>query len=672
MMVWSQIAIAQSELSIYPTVPYSELNAIAVEGDFIYTAGDCNSALISTDGGENWETIEVEKLVANIRILPGSNGSKAVYQFIDGVYELDAFTLEFTEISSSSLFLSSGSYISVETDDENVYVISSQNIHRGKVGEYDWEKIADFDFDNNSVLRTDITENYLHVGTLNGQFFNVHLETNEVVEKNDFMNRISAFDMVNDDLGYFTIQSFSNPIKTTDGGETYTALENLPENINVKGYGDNVIMTINTNRIYVSTDGGASATYIPTPRDGTYDLIFSNYMTEDGTLYLAGRSSVIAKTEDFGMSFVNLNSYKRENLMDINIHSSGTGVAVGGNYSIIKTENGGAQWELTDIPLEEGNFLNAALVLAQGKYIVAGSDALVIVENDQVVHTVERGLDALHYSNSGDYLIGLQSSNNDYSIIKSTDGGLSWNTKAFLPGYSFNISQSSNGKIYVPGLDGDIYTSTDDGETWEIERFGVDLDVTRVLFYDDNIGIATTGTQLYKTEDGGQTATQIASGYIIRNMHFVNEDQIIYTTAQNAMTNVFESIDGGESFERVKTFCSQSFNSFKDEDNVVWFAQNGGHINNYQPQGTSSTQKIIPTSTILYPNPTSVNQPFQIDLNEEVTQVTFTTITGESLKTVRPDISNIISTEGLPAGMYTLTIETLQHTVAYAKLIIIE
>jgi len=306
-----QIAICQIENSIFPEVPYTELSEIAVEGDYIYTAGDCNTALLSKDAGQTWTTFSIEDRIRNVRILPGSNGQKAIYQFQDEILVLDANTLEFEEISSGSLFLSSGNYVSVEVDDKNVYVISNQNIHKSLAGgDYSWSKIADFNFDNDAVVVTDITENYMHIGTLNGSLFRVDLATDAVDLMNNFMNRIYAFDMVSDDLGYLTVQNFSHPIKTTDGGMTYTDLENLPENINVTGYGDDVIMTINTNRIYVSTDGGQTSTYIPMPEDGTYDLIYAKYVTNDGVLYLAGRSSTIVKSEDFGESFINLNEYK--------------------------------------------------------------------------------------------------------------------------------------------------------------------------------------------------------------------------------------------------------------------------------------------------------------------------------------------------------------------------
>lgn len=669
-----QIAICQSENSIFPEVPYTELSALAVEGDNIFTAGDCNTALLSMDGGQNWTTFSVEDRIRNIRVLPGSNGQKAIYQIKDEISVLDANTLEFEEISSGSLFLSSGNFVSIEVDDENVYVISNQNIHKATAGgDYSWSKIADFNFDNDAVLLTDITENYLHVGTLNGLYFRVDLTTYDVDMRNDFLNRISSFDMVTDDLGYFSIQSFQYPIKTTNGGTTYTDLSELPENIGVTGYGENVIITVNTNRIYVSTDGGQSSTYIPIPDDGTYDLIFSRFMTDDGVLYVAGRSSMIAKTEDFGASFINLNEYKRENLQDIDMHSSGTGVAVGGLNSIIKTEDGGDTWAFQDLSFEiENNYLNAVVVVSSNKYVVAGSNTLAIVENDQVVHTVERGIDVMHYDAEGGNIIGLQSSNSDYSIVKSSDGGMSWETKAFLPGYSSSISQAPTGRLYIPGQEGALYISDDGGDTWDIEDFGEGLEIRSVSFLDKNIGIGSTGLQLYMTTDGGATANLISTGYAIDNLHFISEDQIVYTTANEAQTNIYESNDGGSSFTENKEFCSQTSRSYRNSSNTIWLAQRGGHINKFKPEGVLSTQTIGLSPVAVYPNPVSIGQNISIDSDDVISQVTIHSFTGELFRKLKPTQANTISTAGLSTGLYTISVTTEQGEIRYGKLVIVE
>jgi photosystem II stability/assembly factor-like uncharacterized protein len=563
--------------------------------------------------------------------------------------------------------------VSIEVDDNNIYVISNQNVHRSPIGNYSWTKIADFNFDNDAVLNTDITQNYLQLGTLNGLLLRVNLTTNVTEEMNDFANRIYSFDMVTDDLGYFTVQNFVYPIKTTDGGLTYSDLDNLPENIGVRGYGDNVIMTVNTNRIYVSTDGGQTSKYIPIPDDGSYDLIYSSYITDDGVVYFSGNSSMIAKTEDFGGSFINLNDYKRENLVDIEVHSSGTGVAVGGYSSVIKTDDGGDNWALVDLYNggDGTNYLNSVVVISKDKYLVAGSNSLAIVENDQITSTVPRGIDAMIYNAAGGYLVGLQSSNSDYSIIKSIDGGLTWESKAFVPGYSYHISQAPGGKIYVPGLEGDIYTSTDGGDTWDIEEFGEKLEIRSFEFFDENLGLGSTGLTLYMTTDGGQTASIISSGYIIANMQFITEDHIVYTTANEAQTNIYESIDGGASFQRNKLQCSETRAAFRDKNNVIWLAQKGGHINKYDPLSTS-TINIENNNLSFFPNPISKGQKIKIESEETITEATIISFSGRTVKQFTATHNNILSTQGLPTGMYTLSVRTNTGESKIGKLVIIE
>lgn len=664
-----QVSIAQIENSVFPKVPYTEFNALAVEGSHIYTAGDCNTALVSDNGGQNWNTVALDETIQNIQILPGSNGQKAIYQSRDKILVFDMATAQFEEISSASLFLSSGNFVSVEVDDKNIYIISNQNIHMSSASNIQWTKVADFNFDNDAVELTDITENIIHIATLDGLYLRVRLDTYEIEMRNEFMNRIYAFDMVTDNLGYFTVQNFTYAVKTTDGGTTYTELENMPENVGVTGYGQDIILTINTNRMYLSLDGGASSTYIPIPDDGTYDLINAKYMTKDGILYVAGKSAMVAKTEDFGITFTNLNTYKRENLSDIHMHTSGVGVAAGGFSTVIKTTDGGDTWTLIPWDNSSNDYLNAVLVVNEEWYLVAGSNTLYVFENDEIISTVERGIEVMHHNEAEGYIIGLQSSNSDYAIVKSTDNGLSWESKAFVPGYNYSIHQAPGGKIYVPGLEGNIYTSIDGGETWEIESFGDDLPIRRMDFLDENVGIASTGLKLYLTTDGGVSADLLVSGYDIRNLNFLSTDHILYTTSNEAQTNIYESTDGGQIFAVTKEFCSETNKSFTDVNGVIWLAQNGGHINKYKPETSTSTVETSMNTLSIFPNPVRSGQPLNLDLNLKLRQVHLITMDGRKLN-IELNSDHSLSTSGLVSGIYTVEVELSDQSTIYARFII--
>ena len=665
-------AIGQIKNSVFPQLPYTELNAIAVEGNHIYTAGDCNTALVSTDAGQSWTTISIEENVRNIRVVPGSGGTRAIYQMREEILEFDITTMEFKEVSNSSLFLSSGLFNTIETDQDHLYVISNQSVHKASFETYEWEKVTDFELNDDAATVSDITANYLYVGTLEGLLLRVDLGTGSKETMNEFMNRIFTLDMVDDDLGYLSIQNFTYPIKTTDGGMTYTDLEKLPENIRVTGYGDNVIMTINTNRLYVSLDAGATSEYIPIPNDGTFDLIQAIFLSEEGILYLAGRSSMVVKTEDFGSTFENLNEYKRENLQDIVMNGNGAGIALGGFSSLVKTADGGENWELLDLDFSsEDNYLNSAAVTTTGRLVIAGSENLVIVENDEIVETVSTELEILHYNKDGDYLIGIQNNFSDHVIVKSTDHGLTWESKAFIPSHRYHISQSPEGKIFIPGSEDQIYISNDHGETWEIENFGDLTNVLRVDFIDDTRGMISTGNSLYLTTDGGNSTDIIASGFNIRNLHFISQDQMVYTTSTNSQTNIYESTDGGESFAKKKEFCSASNHSYRDDNNIIWLAQNGGHINKYAVEPITSTHDFAQFQSIIFPNPASVGQRVTVPWNKKIEQLSLLSPCGNQLITIQLDGVNSFDLDSINAGIYIVRFTDISGQIGTAKLVII-
>ncbi len=381
---------------------------------------------------------------------------------------------------------------------------------------------------------------------------------------------------------------------------------------------------------------------------------------------------MVVKSTDFGASFINLNEYQRENLYDIDIHSSGTGVAVGGSKSIIKTVDGGTTWSLQDLAdLPPSGYLNGITVISQNKYIVSGSDYLAIVENDQIVADVPIGLDVMLYNSAGDYLIGLRSDFSDNSIVKSTDQGLTWETKVFLPDHNYHISQTPGGKIYVPGQEDDIYTSIDGGETWEIESFGNETQIRRLTFLDENNGIASTGLTLYMTTDGGETSSIISSGYDIRNLHFISADNIVYTTSNESQTNIYESIDGGDSFQELKEFCSQTTSSFRDNDNTIWLAQNGGHINKYNPVGTTSTVDLDNELLTIFPNPIAAGQDLRIKLNSPISEIMVNSISGRFISSIKATQENTFSTNGLSPGMYSITLKSNNGEIMHGKFVII-
>jgi hypothetical protein len=263
------LVTTQSQNSTYPKIPFTTLFEINESNGNIYTAGGCDIIMVSEDSGDNWTTIETSTYgLMQIEIVPNTGGKKAYYLFRSQIYVLDIASRTFEDISDDNLNALSDNFKMTFIKGDDIYILDDVGLFKAKIGEYAWEKYMDFTFDEGYILRSDNTENYVWLGMSNGAVFKVHLENKTINEIHKFERRVYNVEMADDDIGYFTYQSDANIYKTSDGGNTFFPLEGMPENSSPVALGANILMTINTNRIYLSTDGGASSQYIAMPDDG--------------------------------------------------------------------------------------------------------------------------------------------------------------------------------------------------------------------------------------------------------------------------------------------------------------------------------------------------------------------------------------------------------------------
>ncbi|MEO7356165.1 MAG: YCF48-related protein [Ignavibacteria bacterium] len=178
-----------------------------------------------------------------------------------------------------------------------------------------------------------------------------------------------------------------------------------------------------------------------------------------------------------------------------------TGTVVGNNNTILRTINGGVNWELqTSTPSDRFNsifFLN--------------SNTGFICASSSIRKTINGGTNWLQITNVGGYDIIFTDTSTGYAcgvagrIRKTTDGGFNWvnqviNVSGFLNGLSF--VNNTNG--FVVGGDGDITRTTDGGLNW-IAQIRTTLNVLSDVFI-TNLNTAYIvgdfGTIL-KTTNGG-------------------------------------------------------------------------------------------------------------------------------------------------------------------------
>jgi photosystem II stability/assembly factor-like uncharacterized protein len=166
--------------------------------------------------------------------------------------------------------------------------------------------------------------------------------------------------------------------------------------------------------------------------------------------------------------------------------------------------------------------------------------------------------------------IGTEDKTTFNTIDKDTVRLNDW--EVFNSRYDFSINSRDTYFLnsdfgFVAGYNGDIYKTTDSGETWVKKNSGTTLHIHSIFFLNKDVGFASSqamdclsadcnkGSVLLKTNDGGETWTKyfFPNYYRILSLKFFNESvgiAIIYTAGQpgSVKENIAITSDGGISW----------------------------------------------------------------------------------------------------------------------------
>lgn len=256
--------------------------------------------------------------------------------------------------------------------------------------------------------------------------------------------------------------------KTTNGGQNWFSTNG--------GYG-NALSFPNPNTGYVvgtvfskTTNFGDNWISIPTPSTGGYGVFFPNVNTG----YVIGGLTKIFKTTSAGYNWIDISPI----FYNYNYHYAGIsfpdtslGFVVGSSVFtdtsiILKTTNGGINWETNYFFLPSGKYLQSIFMLNSNTGFVGGASILFI----------------------------------------TTNSGSTWE-------FRLNPTLSVINCIYFPSYNtgygvcsfGDIIKTTDGGDTWLRQTPVTGYDLYTVFFPNDNTGFACgqNGTVLKTTNGGG-------------------------------------------------------------------------------------------------------------------------------------------------------------------------
>ena len=333
-------------------------------------------------------------------------------------------------------------------------------------------------------------------------------------------------------------------VATTDGGNNWFAQEsNTNKNLNDIQFVSNSEGWVVGDSIILSTTNGGQ---IWLEQKSPNVILESVNFIDKLHGWSCGKGTVL-RTSDGGAIWTTVLSDTINQFTSVSFENEDTGWVVGTDH-VLKTYDGGSTWsDVTDsLNLPNANYQKVKFFGSSG-WLVASENLDLGPYNQKLVgliwKTDNEGLtwkpvytDTTWYNYRPNYFLCSSFLDTLTGYIQTlsgafltTDGGSSWLPDTAL--YQNDAFIISKDEIYTVGNLGYIGTSRDGGRSWTKLSRGASGYLSRVQFFNDQIGIASGGTyngsSFLRTTDGGKhwnTTTDIfnKNGIIITDQSFIS------------------------------------------------------------------------------------------------------------------------------------------------------
>ncbi len=577
-----------------------------------FICGNSRYILSTTDGGTNWK-------IDSLEVIPNSKANNKKILFFD---ELNGRIL--SSVNSSGVL---HGYILNTTDGGVTWSISFE-------ADKDFLDIDYYDPTHAIISGKDATSNfYTKDGTTWTNCPKVEFPSTVVYTRSDN----NAVDMVDENTAYIVgwgskvgLQP-SILIKTTDGGETWTYLEQLTENrqydnlwgVKFKDTQNGFALGGSSSGgsiLYKTSDGGQNwiRSYVPfgSSLRSTFEI--------GDKLWFVGSSGLLIYTQDDGVSWQSTSNPVSNtiNSMMITLDKVGFCGAMEGGF--LKTTDGGAIWnyscvysDLTSYNVQDIHFINDSIGFAAQGYGKAvkttdgGTTWQTIISDTTSVTTVNYGVFFVN-ENLG-FIVGKTSTDNDI-IYKTTDGGNTWSIKQNIAGKDLldvAFADENTGAIVGNGLK--ILYTNDGGENWQtsdILNVPTDFATAKlkgVCFIDASTAIAVGNKVILKTNDGGETWEYISPANTQLNSVAFFDENVGYAVGDGEL---LKTTNKGDSWENVTDtlLLDNNFNALcTDGEGNIWVGSGNSTIySNKDFTNVSVSDESVLSNYNLsqnYPNP---------------------------------------------------------------------
>jgi photosystem II stability/assembly factor-like uncharacterized protein len=253
---------------------------------------------------------------------------------------------------------------------------------------------------------------------------------------------------------------------------------------------------------------------------------------------------------------------------------------VGGLDGIYKTTNGGGNWSLLPYFISTYNSLDSI-------YFVT------------MVPSSIRFLDV----NVG-YSVGWGAMGNYEQIIKTTDGGTTWQLQHRVnpDPAPFQVPESRLQSIHAfdantlitVGYRGRILKTANGGTSWSEKNSNTSNNLLTVAFRNANIGIIGGEGTILRTTNGGESWTSESSPYTFKDIVFLTDQEVIAITN----TQIAKSYDGGQTWSLSSVPASTDFKNLAFVNNTTGFVGGGGYLLKTTNAGATFEKRTFSSYTI--------------------------------------------------------------------------
>jgi len=466
--------------------------------------------------------------------------------------------------------------------------------------------------------------------------------------------------------------------KTADGGNTWTTMHLYSSSHvhSIKFINAQIGLLCDAiGNIFRTTDAGQTWNKVPST---IYNRLYSINKINDSSVCVVGGGGQILRSNDYGTNFNILTSPIGE-LVSIN-KTDYNHIFVAGNNLLIKTTDGGTNWETNILPELSGcvsaQFVNSstgyALTDQSGYKIQKTSDSGLTWTSYPLPPYYESLYDITMVNESLGFIVGGGTNPIGTvtwgNLLKTTDG-TNWN-EISGPWPYFNkvyFKNDSTGFLLGGWADGKLYKTTDAGNTWSLAPQAFTNSLVNMIFISENTGFIAEPNSFLKTTDGGLNWNVIYTGNN-NNCYgsFDFTDSLnLYFVGYNG--NILNTNDGGISWIAKKSFTNNWLNSILlVNDSSGYIIGQYGNFVSFGKTNTDDVPEIKPETNLSvnsYPNPFFETIKFELYSNlAGIISIELIDINGrqiaETKKTINQgnQVVEFIPGVNLDRGIYTYRI----------------